>query len=212
MYMYWYMYTCTWVGYFTFLFFSYFLKLVCYAHVYTCTCIFTQPTFLLKINRGTTCIRTCIFRLKELNTGPGQSGPPAHHQSSPPYAPPTTSPSYNPPAFPPNPNPSPPYNPHSVTPSQHEQYPHQITPSPPTQAPLHSHTQPQVRPPPSVGGLNPFQWRDLGVPQGGEPSMAYSVYTVHVLFVCLTLLASFFLPSHLSFKNMYIHVYVHVKH
>ena len=25
------------------------------------------------------------------------------------------------------------------------------------------------------------------------------------LFVCLTLLASFFLPSHLSFKNMYIH-------
>ena len=29
---------------------------------------------------------------------------------------------------------------------------------------------------------------------------------VHVLymFVCLTLLASFFLPSHLSFKNMYI--------
>ena len=42
------------------------------------------------------------------------------------------------------------------------------------------------------------------------------VYTVHVhvlgvlccfaLFVCLTLLASFFLPSHLSFKNMYISV------
>ena len=28
------------------------------------------------------------------------------------------------------------------------------------------------------------------------------------LFVCLTLLASFFLPSHLSFKNMYIHVLV----
>ena len=25
------------------------------------------------------------------------------------------------------------------------------------------------------------------------------------MFVCLTLLASFFLPSHLSFKNMYIH-------
>ena len=156
---------------------------------------------------------TCIFRLKELNTGPGQSGPPAH-QSSPPYAPPTISPSYNTPAFPPNPNPSPPYNPHSVTPSQHEQYPHQITPSPPTQAPLHSHTQPQVRPPPSVGGLNPFQWRDLGVPLGGESSMAYSVYTVHVLFVCLTLLTSFFLPSHLSFKNMYIlYMYMlHVKH
>ena len=28
------------------------------------------------------------------------------------------------------------------------------------------------------------------------------------LFVCLTLLASFFLPSHLSFKNMYIYAYV----
>ena len=27
------------------------------------------------------------------------------------------------------------------------------------------------------------------------------------LFVCLTLLASFFLPSHLSFKNMYMHVH-----
>ena len=32
------------------------------------------------------------------------------------------------------------------------------------------------------------------------------------LFVCLTLLASFFLPSHLSFKNMYMYnVYVHVE-
>ena len=30
------------------------------------------------------------------------------------------------------------------------------------------------------------------------------------LFVCLTLLASFFLPSHLSFKNMYIYINVHV--
>ena len=29
------------------------------------------------------------------------------------------------------------------------------------------------------------------------------------LFVCLTLLASFFLPSHLSFKNMYLAVHVH---
>ena len=26
------------------------------------------------------------------------------------------------------------------------------------------------------------------------------------LFVCLTLLASFFLPSHLSFKNMYMYI------
>ena len=30
------------------------------------------------------------------------------------------------------------------------------------------------------------------------------------LFVCLTLLASFFFPSHLSFKNVYLHVHVHV--
>ena len=32
------------------------------------------------------------------------------------------------------------------------------------------------------------------------------------LFVCLTLLASFFLPYHLSFKNMYIRInyYIHV--
>ena len=29
------------------------------------------------------------------------------------------------------------------------------------------------------------------------------------LFVCLTLLASFFLPSHLSFKNMYMYMYIH---
>ena len=27
------------------------------------------------------------------------------------------------------------------------------------------------------------------------------------LFVCLTLHASFFLPSHLSFKNMYMYIY-----
>ena len=42
----------------------------------------------------------------------------------------------------------------------------------------------------------------------------YVIYVcVHVLccfalFVCLTLLASFFLPSHLSFKNMYTCKYV----
>ena len=38
----------------------------------------------------------------------------------------------------------------------------------------------------------------------------YFFLNVHVcfaLFVCLTLLASFFLPSHLSFKNM---IYIHV--
>ena len=31
------------------------------------------------------------------------------------------------------------------------------------------------------------------------------------MFVCLTLLVSFFLPSHLSFKNMYIQMYFHVQ-
>ena len=39
---------------------------------------------------------------------------------------------------------------------------------------------------------------------------ALGVLCCFALFVCLTLLASFFLPSHLSFKNMYIvHVHVH---
>ena len=33
---------------------------------------------------------------------------------------------------------------------------------------------------------------------------ALGVLCCFALFVCLTLLASFFLPSHLSFKNMYI--------
>ena len=33
---------------------------------------------------------------------------------------------------------------------------------------------------------------------------ALGVMCCFALFVCLTLLASFFLPSHLSFKNMYI--------
>ena len=33
-----------------------------------------------------------------------------------------------------------------------------------------------------------------------------SISVVHALFVCLTLLASFFLPSHLSFKNMYQYI------
>ena len=35
---------------------------------------------------------------------------------------------------------------------------------------------------------------------------ALGVLCCFALFVCLTLLASFFLPSHLSFKNMYIQV------
>ena len=33
---------------------------------------------------------------------------------------------------------------------------------------------------------------------------ALGVLCCFALFVCLTLLASFFLPSHLSFKNMYL--------
>ena len=37
---------------------------------------------------------------------------------------------------------------------------------------------------------------------------ALGVLCCFALFVCLTLLASFFLPSHLSFKNMYICVCV----
>ena len=44
---------------------------------------------------------------------------------------------------------------------------------------------------------------------------ALGVLCCFALFVCLTLLASFFLPSHLSFKNIYIYVdrpsTVHVK-
>ena len=39
---------------------------------------------------------------------------------------------------------------------------------------------------------------------------ALGVLCCFALFVCLTLLASFFLPSHLSFKNMYKFYYVHV--
>ena len=38
---------------------------------------------------------------------------------------------------------------------------------------------------------------------------ALGVLCCFALFVCLTLLASFFIPSHLSFKNMYIHVHVY---
>ena len=37
--------------------------------------------------------------------------------------------------------------------------------------------------------------------------IVYSMVYCTCLFVCLTLLASFFLPSHLSFKNMYITKY-----
>ena len=37
--------------------------------------------------------------------------------------------------------------------------------------------------------------------------IALGVLCYFALFVCLTLLASFFLPSHLSFKNMYMYMY-----
>ena len=40
---------------------------------------------------------------------------------------------------------------------------------------------------------------------------ALGVLCCFTLFVCLTLLASFFLPSHLSFKNMYIIVVAECK-
>ena len=38
---------------------------------------------------------------------------------------------------------------------------------------------------------------------------ALGVLCCFALFVCLTLLASSFLPSHLSFKNMYVYMYVY---
>ena len=38
---------------------------------------------------------------------------------------------------------------------------------------------------------------------------ALGVLCCFALFVCLTLLASFFLPSHLSFKNTYTHTHTH---
>ena len=40
-------------------------------------------------------------------------------------------------------------------------------------------------------------------PTRGSFFTALGVLCCFALFVCLTLLASFFLPSHLSFKNMY---------
>ena len=42
----------------------------------------------------------------------------------------------------------------------------------------------------------------------GTIYMYMGVLCCFALFVCLTLLASFFLPSHLSFKNMYMLVYI----
>ena len=37
-------------------------------------------------------------------------------------------------------------------------------------------------------------------------TLALHILCCFALFVCLTLLASFFLPSHLSFKNMYMYI------
>ena len=47
--------------------------------------------------------------------------------------------------------------------------------------------------------------------EGKNERYMYNVYVeiYMYMFVCLTLLASFFLPSHLSFKNMYISLYIH---
>ena len=39
------------------------------------------------------------------------------------------------------------------------------------------------------------------------PQVYMGVLCCFALFVCLTLLASFFLPSHISFKNMYMYMY-----
>ena len=43
----------------------------------------------------------------------------------------------------------------------------------------------------------------------GNAARDLGVLCCFALFVCLTLLASFFLPSHLSFKNMYICMYMY---
>ena len=48
------------------------------------------------------------------------------------------------------------------------------------------------------------QCRHVHVHVHGSFFTALGVLCCFALFVCLTLLASFFLPSHLSFKNMYI--------
>ena len=49
-------------------------------------------------------------------------------------------------------------------------------------------------------------------PTRGSFFTALGVLCCFALFVCLTLLASFFLPSHLSFKNMYIPTYTCMVH
>ena len=48
-----------------------------------------------------------------------------------------------------------------------------------------------------------MRW-DMARPTCTGKVTALGVLCCFALFVCLTLLASFFLPSHLSFKNMYV--------
>ena len=54
----------------------------------------------------------------------------------------------------------------------------------------------------SVVGLSPTRGSSFFL---GKVT-ALGVLCCFALFVCLTLLASFFLPSHLSFKNMYMYM------
>ena len=49
--------------------------------------------------------------------------------------------------------------------------------------------------------------RNTTHPRQSHVHAALGVLCCFALFVCLTLLASFFLPSHLSFKNMYMYVH-----
>ena len=55
----------------------------------------------------------------------------------------------------------------------------------------------------SVVGSSPTRGSSFFI----EKVTALGVLCCFALFVCLTLLASFFLPSHLSFKNMYMYSY-----
>ena len=45
---------------------------------------------------------------------------------------------------------------------------------------------------------------------GKVTALQLGVLCCFALFVCLTLLASFFLPSHLSFRNMYMYMYMYI--
>ena len=60
----------------------------------------------------------------------------------------------------------------------------------------------------SLGATLQSLW--CGLRQALGKVTALGVLCCFALFVCLTLLASFFLPSHLSFKNMTL--YIHYNH